>query len=77
MKEIRIPKDQDLFTIQELPAILRMKLVTVRYHIYNAGDLVASRRYGRTPLFTRKDIADFLQRKRPAHRPPSRHTETA
>lgn len=77
MKKIRFPKGQELFTIEELPAILKMKLVTVRYHIYTAGDLIASRRYGRTPLFTRRDIAEFIQRKRPAHRPPARNPETA
>ncbi len=61
--------EEKLFTIAEVQALLKMKPAAVKKHIYQIGDLVPSKRYGRTPLFTRQDIATFLRQRRAVGRP--------
>lgn len=57
-----------LYKLADAAAYLGLSEVTVRYHIYVAGDLKPDVD-GKSLVFTQATLDEFRKRKRPAHRP--------
>lgn len=53
--------DDDLLTLEELAAVLRTKVWTVRRQILKPGLLRPSFYVGRNPVFLRSDVVKFIR----------------
>jgi len=59
----------ELFSTAEAAAYLGVKPETVKYHVYQVKDLVPDKLVGKTLVFTRETLDEFMTRKRSVGRP--------
>jgi hypothetical protein len=65
-----------LFGIREAAKYCGLAVRTLKYHIYESGELKADANVGHSLVFTQTTLDDFLRRRRPAHRPPGSGRKT-
>ncbi len=66
------PTDE-LFDVTQAAAYLGVKRETIKYHLYVTKDLKASHKFQNLVVFTKQDLDEFREIKRPAHRPKKKH----
>lgn len=70
------PQPLRLFGIREAAKYCGLAVRTLKYHIYESGELKADANVGHSLVFTQTTLDDFLKRRRPAHRPPGSDRRT-
>lgn len=58
-----------LYGIKEAAAYCGLAVRTLKYHIYESGELKADANVGHSLVFTQETLDAFLKNRRPAHRP--------
>jgi excisionase family DNA binding protein len=61
-----------LFTVREAAQYLGVSVRTIKYHIYESGDLAPDLQVGKTLVFRRETLDRFKRSRRPAGRPRTR-----
>ena len=60
-----------LFGVKEAAEYCGLAARTIKYHIYESGELQADALIGHSLVFTKETLDDFLKRRRPVGRPKS------
>jgi hypothetical protein len=58
-----------LFGIKDAAVYCKLAVRTLKYHIYESGELKADANVGHSLVFTQQTLDDFLKNRRPPHRP--------
>ena len=58
-----------LYGIKDAAVYCKLAVRTLKYHIYESGELKADANVGHSLVFTQATLDTFLKNRRPAHRP--------
>ena len=59
----------ELFGVKEAAIYCKLAARTIKYHIYESGELQADALIGHSLVFTKDTLDEFLSRRRPVGRP--------